>query len=98
MQLKLMMISILLFGVTNLAVSQSRVFPGNDWQVADQADILGWSGDKLQAARNYAASIDTAAVMVVAGGIVIDQWGDTTRKFNVPVSYTHLTLPTILLV
>jgi len=83
MQLKLMMISILLFGVTNLAVSQSRVFPGNDWQVADQADTLGWSGDKLQAARNYAASIDTAAVMVVAGGIVIDQWGDTTRKFNV---------------
>jgi CubicO group peptidase (beta-lactamase class C family) len=37
----------------------------------------------LAAAKAYADSIDTAAVVIVDAGIVISQWGETATKFNV---------------
>lgn len=43
----------------------------------------GWSAEKLQQARAYAGTINTAAVMIVHDGIIVDQWGETATKFNV---------------
>jgi CubicO group peptidase (beta-lactamase class C family) len=73
----------LLFGLFYSGSAQSQSFPEENWQVADRPEALGWSSEKLRAARAYAGTIDTAAVMIVADGIVVDQWGETTRKFNV---------------
>ncbi len=47
-----------------------------------QADA-GWSAEALAAARAYAASIRTSAAMLVAGGRVVDAWGETERRWNV---------------
>jgi CubicO group peptidase (beta-lactamase class C family) len=37
----------------------------------------------LQATRNYAATKKTAAMMIVQGGRVVDQWGDVDKKIAV---------------
>jgi hypothetical protein len=37
----------------------------------------------LAAAKSYADSIDTAAVVIVDDGTIVSQWGETTIKFNV---------------
>jgi CubicO group peptidase (beta-lactamase class C family) len=57
-------------------------YPGASWErVAPEA--VGWSPEKLKLARAYAATLDTAAVMVVVHGKVLDEWGETATKFNV---------------
>src|SRR5258706_84318 len=54
-------------------------YPGKTWKHHRPA---GWSAEKLAAARAYAGTIKTAAVMIVQNGAVVDEWGDTARKFN----------------
>ncbi|MEI6670140.1 MAG: serine hydrolase [Acidobacteriota bacterium] len=55
------------------------VYPTAEWERHSQA---GWSQPLLKAARDYMAARQTSAVMIVQGGRVVDQWGDTTRKIN----------------
>ena len=61
--------------------SSKGVYPGEAWQKAETLEQLGWSSEKLAAARAYSEKIGSAAVMIVDDGIVVDAWGDTTRRF-----------------
>jgi len=54
-------------------------YPGKTWK---QQRLAGWSAEKLAAARAYSTTIKTAAVMIVQDGAVVDEWGETARKFN----------------
>ena len=65
------------------AQPQSDVFPDSQWRVLDSPDQRGWSVENLRAARDYSATINTAAVVVVDGGEIVSQWGETERKLNV---------------
>ena len=56
-------------------------YPGETWQKATTPEELGWSSEKLAAAQAHSERIGSAAVMIVDDGIVVDAWGDTTRKF-----------------
>ncbi len=58
------------------------VYPGKSWQRTATPGQLGWSSEKLVAARAYSEQIGSAAVMVVDDGTVVDAWGDVTRKFQ----------------
>lgn len=58
-------------------------FPGSDWTVATDPDELGWSSERLRAAKRYSDSIGSAAVMIIQRGIVVHQWGDVTRPMDV---------------
>lgn len=58
------------------------IYPGELWSKASSPESLGWSSSKLAEARAYAATIDTAAVMIVDDGVVVDAWGDITRPFQ----------------
>ncbi len=58
-------------------------YPGKHWTQAVKPEDRGWSSEKLAAAKAYADSIDTAAVVIVDDGIIVSQWGVTTTKFNV---------------
>ena len=58
-------------------------YPGNEWTLASKPEDRGWSSEGLAAAKAYADSLDTAAVVLVDDGIIIAQWGATTTKFNV---------------
>ena len=61
---------------------EAAVFPGKTWDVAGRPEDHGFSEPKLALAREYAATIKTAAVMLVHDGVVVTQWGDVDRKFN----------------
>jgi len=50
------------------------------WQAPEQ---IGWSAARLAEARAFSGTINTAAVMVVAGGKVVDAWGEVARHYNV---------------
>ncbi len=59
------------------------VYPGRSWERVGSPEAAGWSSDRLKAAREYAGTINTEAVMIVVGGRVLDEWGQTTTRFNV---------------
>ena len=58
-------------------------YPGDSWEVVVAPAELGYSPEALADARSYTETIDTAAVMIVVDGAVLDQWGEIDRKFNV---------------
>lgn len=60
---------------------QSNVYPGEEWSRWESPGDAGWSTAKLKSARDYADSLKTAALMIVQGGKVIDEWGETSRPF-----------------
>lgn len=62
--------------------SKQTVWPDQTWRVARSPETAGWSSEKLAAAKAYADSIHTSAVMIVQGGEVIDQWGDFDKKLT----------------
>jgi len=57
--------------------------PGKHWTQPGKPEDRGWSSDGLAAAKAYADSIDTAAVVIVDDGVIVSQWGATSTKFNV---------------
>jgi len=57
--------------------------PGQHWTQVNKPEDRGWSSEKLAAAKAYADSIDTAAVVIVDDGIIVSQWGATTTNFKV---------------
>ncbi|MDF9828151.1 CubicO group peptidase (beta-lactamase class C family) [Ereboglobus sp. PH5-10] len=58
------------------------VYPGKTWSSADTPEKYGWSPKKLQQARAYSGTIATEAVMIVHKGVILDQWGATTKRLN----------------
>ncbi len=62
--------------------AQARVFPGSEWGRWPTPGAAGWSSVKLKAARDHAATLKTTAVMIVQGGRVVDEWGETRRPFK----------------
>lgn len=63
------------------ANEQANVFPGKEWTRWKSPKAAGWSKEKLKSARDYASSLKTAAVMIVQGGKIVDEWGETARPF-----------------
>ena len=73
---------LLLIGLTAVCLAAdhsaaSDTFPGAAWQRVPSVAAAGWNANRLNAARQYAESIDTAAVMVIHHGRVITEWGPT---------------------
>jgi CubicO group peptidase (beta-lactamase class C family) len=59
------------------------VVPGAAWSKVESPEKAGWSSAKLKAAQDYSKTINTEAVFIVAGGRVVDEWGATTKRFNI---------------
>jgi CubicO group peptidase (beta-lactamase class C family) len=68
--------------VSAQAAAEPR-YPGSSWERAPSPEALGWSSEGLRKAREYAATLQTAAVMIVVDGWVLDEWGETVTRFNV---------------
>ena len=62
-------------------VAQER-YPGQHWEQLSSPEAVGWSSAKLERAREYSNSIGSAAVMIIYDGRILDQWGDTSRRFK----------------
>jgi len=65
----LISLTVLLVVAPTQAPAQIR-YPGTSWDRAPSPESLGWSTDKLHLAKEYAATIHTAAVMIVVGHLV----------------------------
>ncbi len=76
---------LLLLLLLSAALCAQAQFPGEEWVrlTGAEAKEAGWSRKKLKAAREFAATLDTEAVMIVTGGGILDAWGATDEKFNV---------------
>ncbi|HSL21982.1 MAG TPA: serine hydrolase [Vicinamibacterales bacterium] len=70
-------------GVPPPSAAAQGVYPGASWERVTDPAKAGWAPDRLKLARDYAQTIPTAAVMIVAGGRVIDEWGETATRYNV---------------
>ncbi len=57
-------------------------YPGQQWEQVSSPEAVGWSSAKLERARAYSDSIGSAAVMIIHDGRILDQWGDTSRRFR----------------
>ena len=69
--------------------------------VSDAADGIYISNGKLVAHNNYFCAADSGLNIIRGSGNIFsdtDPFVDATNNNYTPVSYTHLTLPTILLV
>ncbi len=52
--------------------------PGKAWEKRRGSN---WSDAKLKAAREYAGTLKTSAVLIVQDGAIVDEWGDVTKKY-----------------
>ncbi len=55
--------------------------PGERWEQYADPTEAGWDAAKLAAAREFADDIGSASVMIVHRGVVVDAWGDLTRRY-----------------
>ena len=72
---------VMLLCVLPLNWVKADTFPGKTWNKVVNPEIHGWSSVKLTEARTYSEALDTAAVMIVHDGVLIDAWGDIARKY-----------------
>ncbi len=64
-------------------VAGQQRYPGEHWEKVSSPEELGYSLERLRQAREYSETISTAAVMIIVDGVVLDEWGETSRHFNV---------------
>jgi CubicO group peptidase (beta-lactamase class C family) len=79
---QVLVVVLLAFDALASSLGEHR-YPGTSWERWHAPEQLGWSREKLAAAREYATTIHTAAVMVIVDGQVLDEWGETATRFNV---------------
>lgn len=55
-------------------------YPGSTWERAEDPAALGWSAEALDAAESHSKTkMDTTAVVIVEGGIIVDGWGELEK-------------------
>ena len=68
--------------VTNVQ-DPSNVFPQAAWTAHESPEAVGWSQGGLASVRAYTETLDTAAVLIVQGGRILDRWGAVEEKYAV---------------
>src|SRR5581483_12503347 len=61
---------------------QSKLCPGTTWEYIASPEEVGWSSQQLHIAQICAEVLGSAAVLVITGGKILVEWGDTTRRFS----------------
>jgi len=67
---------------TSTLCAQER-YPGQTWERAGKPEDLGYSSKGLAKAKEFAEGLNTAAVVIVVDGVVLDQWGEIATKYIV---------------
>lgn len=66
-----------------MALHAAEKFPGARWDKATSPDNVGWSGRKFKVADDFARTLQTDAYLVVNRGIIIHEYGETSRPTNI---------------
>jgi CubicO group peptidase (beta-lactamase class C family) len=56
--------------------------PEKRWQRVARPGLMGWSRAKLDVARTYSNSLDTSAVVIVENGVIVEAWGEITKRLR----------------
>ena len=72
-----------LFFVSSITLSSQEKYPGEDWEKAGKPEDLGYSSERLAKAKEFAEGLNTAAVVIVVDGVILDQWGEIATKYIV---------------
>lgn len=78
-----LLVAVFALGLVGQPATAQQVYPGESWDRVASPESAGWSSEKLKAAQDYSKTIKTSAVMIVLGGKVLDDWGETGTRFNV---------------
>lgn len=78
-----LLVAVFALGLVAPPATAQQVYPGESWDRVASPESAGWSSEKLKAAQDYSKTIKTSAVMIVLGGQVLDDWGETGTRFNV---------------
>lgn len=65
------------------ALGDGSGYPGPTWPVASDPRVLGWSKIRLQGATDYAEALNSDAFVVVDRGVVVWEYGNTSRNLIV---------------
>jgi CubicO group peptidase (beta-lactamase class C family) len=65
-----------------LAGESRQVYPAAHWATVDPVK-LGWSTERLETARKYAATLPPANVVVVDHGQLVAEWGDPSQRIKI---------------
>ncbi|MEX2381294.1 MAG: serine hydrolase [Opitutales bacterium] len=68
-----------LFGGLAAAVTH---FPSAEWERYETPEKAGFSGEGLAAVREESEKLDTAALMIIHRGRVVEAWGDLETEFE----------------
>ena len=61
---------------------EQAYFPDKLWLKAANPEVLGWSSRELAAARQFSRQLDTAAVVVIYNGVIVDEWGSPLVRYK----------------
>lgn len=84
--LLLLLLTLLVSLSTSVTLAQTagqQVYPGEVWAKVSSPEDAGYSSERLGEAEEYSKSITTAAVMVIVDGLVLCEWGETNRDYNI---------------
>jgi len=56
-------------------------YPGKTWDKVTKPEVLGYSSEKLAAAKEFSKTLKTAAVTIIVNGQILDEWGDVDSLF-----------------
>ncbi len=76
-------LAICFFFITTGALLAQQRYPGDTWEQAGKPEDLGYSSERLAKAKEFAEGLNTAAVVIVVDGMILDQWGEAATKFIV---------------
>jgi CubicO group peptidase (beta-lactamase class C family) len=71
-----------IFGTVCLSSVSSLSGGEGAWKQVARLEEAGWSSEKLAAARAFAETLNSAAVMAVYRGKVVAAWGDPARRIE----------------
>ena len=79
-------IAFIILGHTDLSAQKKQVqksqFPGLEWKQIVSPERMGFDSSILKEAKEFAASINSSAFMVIVDGKLVDQWGAVDKKYN----------------
>lgn len=64
-----------------LSLMSQGVFPGEKWDIADKPEDYGLNSQMLKDAKKYSETINTAAVVIIHNGVIVDEWGKVDKKY-----------------
>ena len=60
-------------------MAEPATFPAQNWSKADKPESVGFSGRRLASLTPFLETLDTSAMMVIAGGRVVYEYGDLQK-------------------